>query len=70
MKHYTKEDLELYRHHQLSIIGRIACAAHLKECPACTKLLGELEHEDEFVHQLRKSVRIYEEASRSGSSKC
>ena len=45
MKHYTKEDLELYRHHQLSILGRIACAAHLKECPACTKLLGELEHE-------------------------
>ena len=33
MKHYTKEDLELYRHHQLSILGRIACAAHLKECP-------------------------------------
>lgn len=31
MKHYTKEDLELYRHHQLSILGRIACAAHLKE---------------------------------------
>ena len=70
MKHYTKEDLELYRHHQLSILGRIACAAHLKECPVCTKLLGELEHEDEFVHQLRKSVRIYEEASCSGSSKC
>lgn len=32
MKHYTKEELELYRHGQMSVLGRIACSSHLKEC--------------------------------------
>ena len=58
--HYTKEDLELYRNHQMSILGRLTCQAHLKECPACAALLKELSEDDDFIRQLRASAQIYE----------
>lgn len=57
--HYSKSDLELYRNHQMSVLGRIACSAHLKECPACVKLLTELQSDDQFLRDLRDSVHIY-----------
>ena len=58
--HYTKEDLELFRNHQMSILGRLTCQAHLKECSECTKLLRELSEDDDFIRQLRASAQIYE----------
>lgn len=61
MKHYTKEELELFRHDQLSVLGKIACAAHLKNCEDCAALLSELEEEDRFVDDLRASVRLYKD---------
>jgi len=61
MTHYTKEELELYRHNEMSVLGRIACASHLKSCPECEKLLHELEDEDRFVDDLRNSVRLYKD---------
>ena len=60
VKHYTKEDLELFRNHQMSILGRFACQAHLKECPECAALLKELSEDDDFIRQLRASARLYE----------
>ena len=63
MAHYTKEELDLYRHDQMSVLGRIGCAAHLKNCPECRKLLDELEEEDRFVNDLRNSVRLYKDLS-------
>ena len=59
MAHYTKEELELYRHDKMSVLGRIACASHLKGCLECEKLLRELEDEDRFVDDLRDSVKLY-----------
>ena len=59
--HYTKEDLELFRNHQMSILGRLTCQAHLKDCPECTALLKELSDDDDFIRQLRASAHIYEE---------
>lgn len=59
-KHYTKEDLELFRNHQMSVLGRLTCQAHLKECPECAALLKELSEDDDFIRQLRASARIYE----------
>ena len=53
MKHYTKEELELYRHGQMSVLGRIACSSHLKEC----------EYDDAFVRELRDSIKTYKEAA-------
>jgi hypothetical protein len=58
--HYTKEDLELYRNHQMSILGRLTCQAHLKECSDCAQLLKELSEDDDFIRQLRASAQIYE----------
>ena len=63
MKHYTKEELELYRHDQMSVLGRIACSAHLKNCETCAGALRELEEEDRFVDDLRTSVRLYKDLS-------
>lgn len=63
MKHYSKEELELYRHDQMSVLGRIACSAHLKICETCAGVLRELEEEDRFVDDLRTSVRIYKDLS-------
>ena len=65
MKHYTKEELESYRQHGMPVLGRLACAAHLKECAACADLLKELEADDAFVSELRDSLRIYEEAAKT-----
>ena len=63
MEHYTKEELDLFRHDQMSVLGRIGCAAHLRNCPECRKLLDELEEEDRFVNDLRNSVRLYKDLS-------
>ena len=59
--HYTKEDLELFRNHQMSILGRLTCQAHLKDCPECAALLEELSEDDDFIRQLRASAQIYED---------
>ena len=63
MAHYTKEELELYRHGEMSTLGRIGCAAHLKHCGECKKLLDELKEEDRFIDDLRTSVRLFKEHS-------
>ena len=63
-EHYSKEDIELYRNHQMSVLGQIACSAHLKECPTCAKLLEELKDDDLFLHDLRASVKIYDMLSK------
>lgn len=65
MTHYTKEDLELFRNGQMSVLGKIACSAHLKNCKACAELLHELEQEDQLIHDLRNSVQMYKEISES-----
>ena len=59
MTHYKKEDLELFRNGQMSVLGKIGCAAHLKCCKECAELLNELEAEDRLIHDLRKSLKIY-----------
>ena len=69
MAHYTKEELELYRHDRMSVLGRIVCSAHLKHCPECRKLLDELKEEDRFVDDLRNSVRLYKDLSAPSSAR-
>ena len=60
-KHYTKDELEMYRHGQMSLLGRMQCSSHLRECPDCRTLLDELESDDEFVKELRDSLKAYRE---------
>jgi len=59
MSHYTKEDLELYRNHKMSVLGRIACATHLKDCPECQRLVAELEDDDKLIKDLRNSLATF-----------
>ena len=64
MKHYTKEELELYRHGQLSVFSKINCASHLQECEECRELLKELEADDDFMKELRSSILLYESVAK------
>lgn len=61
MKHYTREELELYRNGKMSVLGRITCASHLKECEKCAGLLKELKEDDKLLACLRDSLQIYRE---------
>ena len=64
MKHYDKAELELYRNREMSVLGRINCAAHLKKCPECAARLKELEKEDSLLVELRESVSIFDRIAR------
>ncbi len=64
MKHYTKEELELYRHGQMSVLGRVNCASHLEACEECRNLLEELKSEDDFVEELRSSLQVFDAISK------
>ena len=61
MKHYSKEELDLFRNKEMSILGRINCSAHIKNCPECTKLLNELAEDDKFISDLKDSIAAYQE---------
>ena len=61
MEHYTKEELDQYRNGGMSVLGKIRCAAHVKNCPACAKLLDELNSDDQLLRDLRGSVEIYQQ---------
>ena len=68
-KHYTKDELEMYRHGQMSLLGRMQCSSHLRECPDCRTLLDELESDDEFLRELRDSLKAYQEIDQPSVSK-
>ena len=60
MKHYTREELELYRNGQMSVLGRIACSSHLRGCRECTKIMDELREDDKLIANLRSSVQLFQ----------
>ena len=61
MEHYTKEELDQYRNGGMSVLRKIHCSAHLKNCPACAKLLEELNADDQLLRDLRGSVELYQQ---------
>ena len=63
MSHYTKEELDSYRNARMSVLGRIGCSVHLRECKTCKALLEELEDDDKLIKDIRSSVQIYQELS-------
>ena len=68
-EHYTKEELDLYRNGGMSILRKISCSAHLKKCPACAKLLEELNADDQLLRELRGSVELYQQLARKTNSR-
>lgn len=69
MKHYTKEELELYRNGHMSVLSRIGCSVHLGTCKTCTALFNELKNEDQFLAELRTSVQLYQHQQRKETAK-
>lgn len=65
MKHYTKEELELYRNGQMSVLGRITCTSHLRKCNACAGVMGKLKEEDDFIAELRSSIQQFQKLFKS-----
>lgn len=63
MRHYTKEELELYRHNESSFLQKISIKRHLKKCESCASKLKELEEEDLFIDDLRASVQLFRNLS-------
>ena len=61
MEHYTKEELDQYRNGGMSVLRKISCTAHLKNCETCAKLLKELEADDQLLRDLRGSVELYQQ---------
>ena len=61
MEHYTKEELDLFRNDKMSVLRKIRCSAHVKNCPQCAKLLGELNEDDQLLRDLRGSVELYQQ---------
>ena len=61
MEHYTKEELDQYRNGGMSVLRKIHCTAHLKNCETCAKLLKELEEDDQLLRDLRGSVELYQQ---------
>ena len=59
MAHYSREDLELYRSKQMSVLKRIACTSHLKECAECARLL-EIEPKAASIRYVRALQRLRE----------
>ena len=68
MEHYTKEELDQYRNGGMSVLGKIRCSAHLKSCPECSKLLDELNSDDQLLRDLRGSVELYQQLAPKVSS--
>ncbi|MBQ7395824.1 MAG: hypothetical protein IJW08_10390 [Lentisphaeria bacterium] len=63
MKHYTKEELELFRNGKMSVLGKITCASHLHSCEECAKILEELKDDDHFIKELQASLQLSQESS-------
>ena len=68
MAHYTKEQLESYRNGNISVLGRITCSIHLKNCEACSKLLDELAEDDKLISELQNSIEVFQRITEDTAS--
>ena len=55
MKHYTAEELDLYRHGEFSIPRKWFCQLHLRHCQNCRKTLAALSADDWLLRDLREA---------------
>ena len=53
---YSKEELDMFRHGEMSALSRICCKAHLKECAVCQRRLAELHEDDLLIKELQQTV--------------
>ncbi len=58
MKHYTREELDQYRHKDMSFILRLICRAHLSICSQCRQKLSKLHDDDTLLRRLKDSLNM------------
>ena len=61
--HYTREELDMFRHNQLSSFSAFNCSAHLSICKECSKIMEELADDDCFIADLCGSIQFFREFS-------
>ena len=50
----------IHQQSQMLTFVPLSCQVHIKECPECANRQKDLSENDDFIHQLRESVQIYE----------
>ena len=69
MKHYNREELDLYRNGDMNLFSRIMCSEHLKICVSCHKLLDSLKEDDALLEELRGKLNRLKHAAGNGANK-
>jgi hypothetical protein len=60
MKHYTQEQLDQYKHGDMSIIGKLTCKMHLCFCQKCSDQLRTISEDDSFMSELKNAVKTFD----------
>lgn len=60
MPHFTKEELERFRHDEGSFFRNLRINLHLKRCAHCRAVLATLQEEDLFIEELRDSLQLFQ----------
>ena len=60
---YSREELDMFRHNQLSSFSAFNCSAHLSVCKECSKIMEELAEDDCFIADLCGSIQFFREFS-------
>ena len=69
MKHYNREELDLYRNGDMNLFSRIMCSEHLKICASCHKLLDSLKEDDALLEELRGHLNRLKHAADADANK-
>ena len=69
MTHYKLEELDCYKHGEMSIYNRIKCAKHLKNCQDCQKKLLKLNNNDKLIIDVKRNLNKFKELTVALSDK-
>ena len=56
MRHYTREELDRFRHKDMGLFSRFICTGHLVLCSSCRNLLKILSEDDALLNELREHL--------------
>ena len=60
MKHYTSEQLDQFKHGDMTLVQRFVCRIHLHICSDCRKQLNSIADDDSFVSELKNAVKQFD----------
>lgn len=56
IKHYSREQLDSYRHGDMNVFQRFLCYIHLKFCSECSNELSAVEEDDILLEDFKHSI--------------